>query len=101
MQHLAAYGMDRDAPRVATLVQDTAPVPLVILEASMRLSRQQSTGNFPPTAGQVIDAGLTICHESDPARYRNPNGGRMRKPNWYRQLARIKFNRSLEISPSH
>lgn len=97
MSHLIAFGMDRDKERVAVLISDTAAIPISILDASLRLSRQLHTGNFPPTSGQIIETAVRLCQQAEPDRYQNPLGG-IRKPNWYQYMKRIQFDRPPAIA---
>lgn len=55
----------------------------------MRLARQINTGSFPPSAGQIIECTVTVCHESNPEAYRRKNFGVLRKPAWFRNIARL------------
>lgn len=71
------------------LVQDTAIVPVEILQAACLRARQESTTGFPPMAGEIIRMAIEVRPGS-----RTP-GQVICKPRWY-QMGVKSIARSVE-----
>lgn len=88
LEHLSAYGFGTDPVRLHALLEDTAPVPLTILEDSLRLTRQTHDSNYPPTSGQVIEMARIFSQSHHP---RYTAGAELRQPTWYTLMKRPRY----------
>jgi hypothetical protein len=99
IEHHLAYGLriEDDDQRSRAFLNDTACIPIGIFHSAMRVSRQTHTGNFPPTAGQVIQAACNIEWERDVGKHVNPSG--VGSPRWYRRMLAGHAPSFLTVAP--